>query len=126
LVDAKLIKAKIDITDDMLRKFADADPKGQIIKLFKAVDLWGTLEEGIDEPTQKFHTTMKSLYDLRMDIIAYCERDLKKATQLAEKKSVDEITKFQKYKKRKIAEFEGQGENRGDEDEFGNELRAEL
>ena len=61
-----------------------------------------------------------------MDIIAYCERELKKATQIAEKKSVEEISKFQKYKKRKIAEQEAKGEDRGDEEEFGAELREEL
>ena len=56
----------------------------------------------------------------------YCERELKKATQVAEKKSVNEISQFQKYKKRKIAEQEAKGEDRGDEEEFGAELRAEL
>ena len=56
----------------------------------------------------------------------YCERELRKEQLAAEKRCIEEIKKFEKYKKRAAAELEALGDDRGDEDEYGNMLKGEL
>ena len=87
--------------------------------MLKPEELKTNLDDAVQEPTENYQKQILTLYKQRMDIIEYCEKGLKRATQEAEKLSVDEIAVFQKYKKRKIAAEEGKGEDRGDEDVFG-------
>lgn len=74
-----LVKANIDLTDDMMKKIHAKDEAGKEFDVLKAEDIWSALEEKLEEPTTKFQSQMKTLYNQRVNDIAYCERELKKA-----------------------------------------------
>ena len=70
---------------------------------------------------------MKRLYKQRVNDIAYCERELKRAAMNAEKECIQKIKEFQSYRKKMRRAMEAQdGDERGDEEEYGNALKAEL
>ena len=52
--DPILVKANIDLTDDMMNKIHAKDEVGKEFDVLKADDIWGTLEEKLEEPTAKF------------------------------------------------------------------------
>ena len=125
-VDEELVLAHIAITDHIMDKFHEGDVEGKVLELLKAHELWADLQEAQDEPTQKYQKFMKDCYKERKSIIDYCTRELKKAAALAEKTSIQLIRDYQKYRKRMRNDMEAKGEERGDEDEYGEELKAEL
>lgn len=121
------VKAHIDLTDDMMKKIHAGSEANKEFDVLKADDIWGTLEEKLEEPTQKFQGQMKMLYSQRVNDIAYCERELKKAAARAEKDCIQEIKKYQSYRKKMRREIESKVENeRGDEEEYGQTLLDEL
>ena len=70
---------------------------------------------------------MKKLYKDRVNDIAYCERELKKAAVRAEKECILKIKAFQSYRKKMRRAIESQdNDERGDEEEYGNDLIVEL
>lgn len=80
----------------------------------------------MQEPIARYQTSIKQLYNQKENTIQYCERELRKEQLSAEKRCIDEIKKFQKFRKRARAELEARGEDRGDEEEYGNMLKDEL
>lgn len=89
-------------------------------------DFYGKFEEDLIEPIQKYQQLIKMLYNKKENTILYCERELSKEQISAEKRCIDEIKKFQKFRKRAQTELDARGDDRGDEEEYGNMLKDEL
>ena len=94
--------------------------------VLKAYDAWNTLEDALEEPTQKFQQQMKILYNQRCNDIEFCERELKKAEAKAEKECVLEIRKFISYRKKMRLWIESKTEEDRGEEEYGQTLKDEC
>ena len=121
-----LVKASIDLTEDMMKKIHARDEAGKEFDILEADDIWSALEERLEEPTGKFQSQMKSLYHQRVNDIHFCERELKKATLKAEKECIEQIKAFQSYRKKMRRQLDALGDERGDEEEYGVTLKEEL
>ena len=122
-------KAHIHSTDDMLDKLMNKDKEGMNLRTAlgrKFDDYYSSFEEAVLEPIGKYQSVIKRLYGDKQNTIMYCERELKKEQLSAEKRCIDEIKAFQKYRKRESAKFEALGDERGEEDEYGDMLKSEL
>ena len=123
-------KAHITDTDDMLEKLLAKDKDALDYKQAlgrKFDDYYGPFEEAVIEPRQKYQQGIKQLYNKKDNTIQYCERELRKEQLAAEKRCIEEIKRFQKYRKRAKAEMtERQVEEKVDEDEYGDMLKGEL
>lgn len=114
------VKAHISQTDDMMKKIHAKSDAMKEFDILKADEIWNTLEEKLEEPTQKFQQQMKVLYHQRVNDMAFCERELKKAAAKTEKDCIQLIKTFLSYRKKMRREIESKDENeRGDEEEYG-------
>jgi hypothetical protein len=87
----------------LLENIHDSDVEGKKLRVVsKFQDLWGTLEQEIEEQTGKFQTDMKNLSKEQKNILIYCESKMREAELTSEKKSSFIIENFVSLNKHKL------------------------
>ena len=84
-IDPELVDAKIECTEDMLEKVLKADPEGHNLRMLgQFPEDWRAFDEAVNENNVKFQTEMKAHHKEKMNVIAYCTKEMRDSELKAE------------------------------------------